>query len=95
MCSSDPVLVQPFRAIHNPYGQIIFDKITTEDYSRAGPSGFPVNLTKSCFTYISTDCARPFYEGLNRMMIRYIYIYIYIDTPIKGEPAPMAERSKA
>ena len=46
--------------------------------SRAGPSGFPASLTKACFTYISTDCAQPFYEGLKRMMIIYIYIYIYL-----------------
>ena len=28
-----------------------------------------------------TDCARPFYEGVERMLID---IYVYDDTPLKG-----------
>ena len=36
-----------------------------DSFFQTGPSGYTVNLTKACPTYIDTDCAVPFYEGEN------------------------------
>ena len=41
----------------------------------------PANLINGKTTHSGTDCARPFYEGVKRMVI---YIYMYDNTPVKG-----------